>query len=135
MFHPLAEHPDTDLALAHRALDQFATVGTVCVLLLVATGILNGILIAGLPAFDHLAVSTYARLLAVKLALFAAMLALAAANRWRLAPALRVGAEAGTVVQSLKALRRSLVAEGSAALAILALVAWLGTLEPPGAMG
>lgn len=128
MFHPLAEHPDTDLALAHRALDQFATVGTVCVLLLVATGILNGILIAGLPAFDHLAVSTYARLLAVKLALFAA-------NRWRLAPALRVGAEAGTVVQSLKALRRSLVAEGSAALAILALVAWLGTLEPPGAMG
>lgn len=134
LFHPLAEHPDTDLALAHRALDQFATVGTICVLLLVGTGILNGIIIAGLPPLDQLTGSIYARLLAIKLALFGAMLALAATNRWRLTPALRAGAETGNVVQALKALRRSLVAEGGAALAILALVAWLGTLEPPGAM-
>lgn len=134
LFHPIVAHPDADLALTHRALDQFAKVGTVCVLLLVGTGILNGILIAGLPPLEQLTTSTYARLLAVKLGLFGGMLALAATNRWRLAPALRAGAETGNVIEALKALRRSLVAEGGAALAILGLVAWLGTLEPPGVL-
>src|SRR3546814_10024755 len=64
------------------------------------------------------------------------MLALAAANRWRLTPAL--AAAAGDDAESvdsdpdaaLAAMRRSLIIEASAALAILVLVPWFGTLEP-----
>lgn len=65
------------------------------------------------------------------------MLALAAANRWRLTPAL-AAAVPGTDTDNvdadpdlaIAAMRRSLIIEASAALAILALVAWFGTLEP-----
>ena len=67
--------------------------------------------------------------------LLCAMLALAGVNRWRLTPALQasiaspdeIGADSSLAVS---AMRRSLVLEASAGLAILALVAWFGTLEP-----
>jgi putative copper resistance protein D len=76
--------------------------------------------------------SAYGQLLLAKLALFALMLALAGANRWRLTPALATAASAADANHEavLSALRRSLIVEASAALAILALVAWFGTLEP-----
>ena len=80
-----------------------------------------------------------ARLLALKLLLFAAMLALAAANRWRLTPALEaalIDSDADPAMAAA-AMRRSLIAELMAGAAILALVAWLGTLDPfaPGVTG
>jgi len=56
------------------------------------------------------------------------MLALAALNRWRLTPAL----ERGTPQQATRHLRLSLTVETIAALAIIGLVAWLGTLDPLG---
>ena len=65
-----------------------------------------------------------------ELLLFAAMLVLAGLNRWRLTPALGVAVHNDNPASALAGLRRSLLAEGSAALAILAVVAWLGTLEP-----
>jgi putative copper resistance protein D len=76
-------------------------------------------------------------LLLAKLALFGLMLALAAANRWRLTPALAAAVAGGDAEDidtdpdaALAAMRRSLIIEALAALAILALVAWFGTLEP-----
>jgi putative copper resistance protein D len=60
------------------------------------------------------------------------MLALAAANRWRLTPALSAAITSGEPApdRKLAAMRTSLALEAAAAVLILALVAWFGTLEP-----
>jgi putative copper resistance protein D len=71
--------------------------------------------------------SLWSKVLAAKLLLFAAMLGLAALNRWRLTPAL-----AANAAGSGKQLRRSLCAETGLALGVLALVAVLGLLDPAG---
>lgn len=76
----------------------------------------------------------YGQLLVAKLILFGFMVALAAANRFRLTPAFDQAIQSGDASSALRLLRRSLSIEGSAALLILGLVAWLGTLEPPMSM-
>lgn len=122
--------PPRRIALAARSLDQFGRVGTMCVLVITATGLVNAQVILGLENAGRSIASTYGQLLLVKLLLFGAMLALAGANRWRLTPALRaasIDADPGPATASI---RRSLAAEAAAAAAILALVAWFGTLEP-----
>ena len=120
------------LAMTARSLDRFAPVGTLCVLLIAATGLVNGQMIVGAANIGRSIASPYGQLLAIKLVLFAAMLALAAANRWRLTPALgRALDEPDTdPASAARAMRRSLVLEALAGLAILALVAWFGMLEP-----
>lgn len=124
------------LVVAARSLDQFAVVGTICVVIIVATGLVNSQMIIGVENIGASLASPYGQLLLAKLALFALMLALAAANRWRLAPALRTffspteGSDDANPSLALAAMRKSLIAEATAALAILALVAWFGTLEP-----
>lgn len=130
LFRPQAALSDGHLLVAHRALDRFARVGTLSVGLIVATGIVNCFGVVGFPHFTRLPLTTYGELLILKLALFAAMLVLAAINRWRLTPSLGFAIDRGSPVLAVAGLRRSLLAEGSAALAVLALVAWLGTLEP-----
>ena len=120
-----------EVRLVHRALEGFSLVGSVIVGLIVITGLVNGYMLVGTANLLLLPNSRYGQLLIVKLALFAAMLALAAANRWRLTPALRSAIHNGNTVPALHLLRRSLVIEAGAASAILALVAWLGTLQPP----
>lgn len=109
-------------------LSRFAWMGTLIVATLLISGAINAIMIVGLRQLPALLQTRYGWLLGTKLALFAAMLALAAANRWWLTPALEHGATRRAVMR----LRISLVAETSAAVAILALVAWLGTLDPMG---
>ncbi|MDF8335481.1 copper homeostasis membrane protein CopD [Novosphingobium cyanobacteriorum] len=132
LFRPFALLTEAQLAMAARALAQFSQVGTLAVGLIVATGVANGLILLGWPDPARLIVSTYGQLLLAKLALFAAMLILAAINRWRLTPTLGAAAQADDAGAAVGALRRSLLVEGLAALAILALVAWLGTLEPLG---
>ena len=123
------------LSATHRALDRFSQVGTFAVGLIVATGIINCLAVVGFPHFTQLPLTTYGQLLIIKLLLFVAMLALAALNRWRLTPALSAAIRDNNTEKAVKSLRRSLLGEGSAALAILALVAWLGTLDPLGVTG
>ena len=132
----LRERPE-GLRIAARSLDQFSGIGTICVLVIAATGLLNSQLIVGVDHLGRSLGSPYGQLLLAKLALFALMLALAAANRGRLTPALAAaaaGAETESADadpgQAIAAMRKSLIIEASAALAILALVAWFGTLEP-----
>ncbi len=127
-FQPLAHQSDAQIRIAHRALEQFSRVGTLAVALIVLTGIINSLSLMGLPHPYALFASRYGQLLLIKLALFAAMLMLAGVNRWRLTPAL--GAANGNPVPALRGLRQSLVLETSTVLTILAVVAWLGTLEP-----
>lgn len=115
-----------------RSLNQFSVVGTICVLVIAATGLLNGQLIVGVDNLGKSIGSAYGQLLLAKLVLFGTMLALAAANRWRLTPSLSaaIASSEPDPDQILAALRKSLALEATAAILILALVAWFGTLDP-----
>ncbi|QJU58271.1 copper homeostasis membrane protein CopD [Sphingomonas sp. AP4-R1] len=117
--------------LAERALRGFAGVGTLIVALLILTGAINGFFLVGPNRVAALGQSTYGLLLIAKLLLFAAMLALAGLNRFRLTPALGLAIEQNDAPRAMALLRRSLFVEGSLAIVIFALVAWLGTLSPP----
>jgi putative copper resistance protein D len=105
-----------------RRLSGFAMTGSVIVALLVLTGLANTLSITGWPV--PLA-STWTLLLAIKLAMFAGMLGLAALNRWRLTPAIAPGRP-----DAQRNLRLSLMAEAALGLGVVALVALLGVLDP-----
>ncbi len=118
---------------AHEALAGFSRTGTVIVGLIVATGLLNGAFTVGVDNLAALPGSLYGQLLLAKLLLFAAMLGCAALNRFRLTPALHAARGAGQEAAALAHLRRSVAIETALAVLVLALVAWLGRLEPPSA--
>ncbi|HWD59367.1 MAG TPA: copper homeostasis membrane protein CopD [Stellaceae bacterium] len=111
--------------LARIALPHFSQMGYVAVALVALTGTVNSVMLAG--SFEALAATAYGRLLTVKIALFAAMVALALGNRFRLMPRL---ARAGPADAPLGALYRSVLAEQALGAAILAVVAVLGTWPP-----
>jgi len=117
--------------LLGRASNGFAHIGTVIVATLVLTGAINYLLIVG-PTADGLLTTAYGGLLVAKLALFALMLVLAAANRYRLSPRLAGALKDGNHAGAVAALRQSLLTETCLAILILALVAWLGVLSPAG---
>lgn len=119
------------LRLTHRALHGFGLVGTVVVGTIVVTGLVNGWLLVGTGNLPRLLTTLYGQLLLAKLALFGTMLGLASLNRFRLTPAFERSVAVGDHRAALAALRRSLAIETSCAVTILALVAWLGMLEPP----
>ena len=119
------------LRLTHRALHGFGLVGTIVVGTIVVTGLVNGWLLVGAGNLLSLPRTLYGQLLLAKLALFGAMLGLASLNRFRLTPAFERSIAAASHREALGTLRRSLAVEAACAVTILALVAWLGTLEPP----
>ncbi|WP_019939741.1 copper homeostasis membrane protein CopD [Bordetella sp. FB-8] len=112
-----------------RALNVFALIGTVIVLGLIVTGTINYWMTVG-ATLDGLSSTPYGLLLLVKLALFAMMLGLAAANRYRLSPLLERETRAGNYRVAIALLRKSLYAETSCAFLILISVSWLGMLAP-----
>ncbi|WP_265214859.1 copper homeostasis membrane protein CopD [Herbaspirillum lusitanum] len=118
-----------EVSLLSRTLNGFALMGTVIVGSLLITGALNYWLIVG-PTVAGLFSSPYGQLLIAKLILFGMMLALAAANRYRLSPILERAYVSGKHQEAVAALRRSLFIETACACLILVLVAWLGTLGP-----
>jgi len=111
-------------------LERFSLFGTLFVATLIVTGAFNAVMIVGLPNLPALLDSRYGWLLLAKLALFGAMLLLAAANRWRLTPRLEAALKGGDTGPALGHLRLSLLVETSLAILILGLVAALGTLDP-----
>jgi len=113
------------IALARAVLPHFSQVGYAAVALLALTGAVNSILLVG--SFDALAGTPYGRLLALKIALFLVMVGLALVNRYRLMPSLR---DPAATPAALRALYRSVVGEQALGLAILAVVAVLGTWPP-----
>lgn len=118
------------IALAHRALAGFATVGSVAVALIVATGIMNSWFLVGFANISLLASSLYGRLLILKLLVFSGMIGLAGLNRFKLTPAI-TARDGALAADSIRSIRRSVALEASLALIVLGLVAWLGTLAPP----
>lgn len=106
-----------------RALVDFSTIGLLSVAALLVSGAANTWLILG--GLAPLPATSYGRLLLLKVALFALMVALAADNRLRLVPAM-VKEHGG----ALDRLRTHVLGEQALGLAVLLLVAVLGTLDP-----
>ena len=131
---PVAKVDAVHLTLTHRALHGFGLVGSVVVGAIVVTGLVNSWMLVGIGNVPDLDATLYGRLLIAKLVLFGAMLALALLNRFRLTPAIERSIAAADHGGALRALRASLAVETACAVVILALVAWLGTLEPPASM-
>jgi putative copper resistance protein D len=130
-----ARQPLERLSATAEALRRFSPLGIALVATLAATGLVNAWFLIGTDVTAALH-DPYGQLLALKLVLFAGMLALAAWHRQRSVPALaaRIAAQGLHEDDALASLRRSLLAEALLGFAVLALVAWFGTLPPPGSM-
>jgi putative copper resistance protein D len=100
---------------------RFSTLGRTSVAILIVTGLVNSwYLVGSLPAVIE---TEYGRLLLLKLAVFVAMLVIAAINLLRLTPRLPEAA-------SIHQLRRNALIEAALGLAVVALVSVLGTVPP-----
>jgi putative copper resistance protein D len=108
--------------VAAEAAQRFSTLGVASVTALFATGFVNAIYLVG--DIPGLVGTDYGRLLLVKLALFAAMLTLAAVNRFVLTP--RLAARKGAA----SSLRRNAIFETAAGAGIVAIVGVLGITIP-----
>ena len=130
----LAAPSDASQPALHHALHGFSGIGSALVAVLVLSGLVNSWVLVGPEHLSGMFNTPYGQLLSVKLALFIAMLGLAAANRFRHTPAFgRVLAAHEPPDRALAALRRSVAYETALGLAVLALVAGFGTLPPPAA--
>jgi putative copper resistance protein D len=119
---------DASLAMARTATARFSILGIASVGTLLATGIVNTFYLAGsVPALLH---TDYGRLLLIKIALFLAMLAIAAVNRFRLTPQLLQHASIAASRDALRQLRRNAAIEVLAGAIVIAIVAALGTMAP-----
>jgi putative copper resistance protein D len=110
-------------AVAAIVTRRFSSLALLAVIALAASGIVNTAILVGWQS-DPLA-TTYARALVLKVALFAAMVALAAVNRFRLTPALPAPGAFGALVCTI-------FAETLLGLGVLLLAGLLGT-QPPAA--
>jgi copper resistance protein D len=117
-------------AIAGAATHRFSALGIGSVLVLLASGIVNASFLVG--SFAALVGTEYGRVLLAKLAVFLAMLAIAAVNLLRLTPRLaRANERAGEGGWRAAAwLRRNALAEAALGLAVLAIVGALGILPP-----
>ena len=108
---------------ATMAIGRFSTLGMASVALILATGLVNTwYLVGSVPA---LVTTPYGRLLTVKIALFAVMVAVASVNRAVLTPQIARGGAAAS-----KKLRRNALIELSAGLLIVCIVGALGAMVP-----
>jgi putative copper resistance protein D len=116
--------------LAGAAAARFSALGMGSVAVLLASGIVNSAFLVG--SLAALAGTAYGRLLLAKIALFLAMLTIAAVNLLRLAPHLGRSADgtAPSVRRAVCLLRRNALAEAALGLAVLGLVGALGILPP-----
>ena len=101
----------------------FSRWGTVAVALLILSGIVNAASI--LPLRSLSTGNRYADVLAVKIALALAMVALAVVNRLELVPSLKTGSE-----KIARQLDRSVLAEILLGMLVIAIVGYLGQMAP-----
>ena len=105
------------------ALKRFSTAGHVVVALVVASGVVNTVLVLGRWPTDWS--SPYQAMLALKIALVAVMVGLAAINRYVRVPRI---AQRGS--QAVQGIASATIAEIAMGLGVLGLVSVLGMLEP-----
>jgi copper resistance protein D len=119
----------THSSALYQGLRRFSGIGTLFVAIITVSGLVNCVFLIGsnpVRAFS----THYGRILALKLAVFVIMLGLAAANRFRHVPALGHALADRAPLTNLDRLRFSVYMETVAATLVLALVSWLGTLQP-----
>lgn len=109
--------------LARDVAQRFSVLGTIAVGVLLASGLANGWYLIATPR-DLLA-TDYGRLLLFKIALFAAMVTIAAVNKYRLTPRL-------AAPRSFLALQLNTAAEIVLGLGVLLLAGALGGMDPAG---
>ena len=107
---------------------RFSTLGIVCVATLLLTGLVNSWYLVG--SVSALTGTGYGQLLLCKLALFAAMVGIAAVNWSQLTPRLVQNADAPGAQRARRQLRRNAAIEAAMGAVIIAIVAVLGTLPP-----
>jgi len=120
--------PQARDAATAQAFSRFSGTGTIAVAALGVTGLVNSAFLVGPDEVGGLGETAYGRLLLLKLALFAGMLALAWINRFRLTPALGRGDDPAALAR----LRTSVWIETLLGLAVLAVVGVMGVQAPPG---
>ena len=103
------------------AVHRFSWLGIACVGSLLTTAFVNAWYEVG--TFDALVATDYGRLVLLKLALFAAMVAFASINRFHLTPRL-------AAADAARALQRNTVAEAVLGFAAVAAVGFLGAMAP-----
>ncbi len=104
------------------AVRRFSGLGIVAVATLLASGIVNSFNLMSAPR--DLIATDYGRLVLLKIGLFAAMVGIAAVNRFALTP--QLGA-----ATAVRALARNSLAEVGLGLFVFLFVGALGTMEPP----
>ena len=116
------------IAIAREAVLRFSMLGIVSVGTLLTTGIINTWAIVG--SLTALAGTDYGRLLLFKIAMFLAMLSLAAINRLRLTPVFQRNLNAIGAINALHRIRANTLLEAAFGIIIVAVVGLLGTLSP-----
>jgi putative copper resistance protein D len=106
-----------------KALQRFSQISLVAVLLIVATGIINGWLMVG--SWEAMVTTTYGRLLLGKVVVVGIMIGLGAFNRLYLLPRM----QANPIL--FRTLRRTILAESGLALVVLFIVGTMGMTAPP----
>jgi copper resistance protein D len=115
-------------SFARQATERFSTMGIAAVVVVFVTGIINTWILVG--SWHALIATGYGQLLMLKMALFAAMLLFAAANRFWLTPRLALPPGGAPRLDALRKLTRNSAIEIALALTIFAIVGILGTLHP-----
>lgn len=100
---------------------RFSAMGMACVAALLVTGLVNAFFLVG--RLDALVTTSYGRLLCIKLGLFALMLALATANRFRFTPRL-------PDADAARQIARNSMVESAIGFVIVFVVAALGVMVP-----
>ena len=117
------------LVEVERILLRFSSVGYVAVATLVVSGLVNSWFLVG--SVSSLLTTLYGQILLGKLALFAAMLVLAAANRFWLVPRMiETRADAGELAVWLGRLRYHVLGEQFLGVMVLLAVSILGAMRP-----
>jgi putative copper resistance protein D len=108
-------------AVTATAVRRFSVLGVISVGTLLASGIANSWYQVG--TLNNLFATTYGQLVLIKIALFAAMIALACLNRFYLTPRL-------ATVGNVRRLRHTTLAETALGFAAVAVVGFLGAMAP-----
>lgn len=120
---------DRDEIAISEVLLRFSSVGYVAVATLVASGLVNSWFLVG--SLNALLSSTYGWLLIAKVTAFLLMAMLAAMNRFWITPHVAQATSSSGGNNWLRRLRRHVVIEQALGLFVLAVVSFLGTIEPP----
>jgi copper resistance protein D len=122
-------HPAHGWAAAvYDVAQRFSTLGIVSVATLLVTGVVNASILVG--SVHALLVTTYGRLLMLKIALFAVMLGFAAANRIWLTPRFADISREERKFDAVRKIVRNCIVEIALGLAIFGIVGALGTIHP-----